>query len=131
MLSALTSTAAASTSLLCGSITRTRIDERGFLSPTVPLTVIVSPLVKLEPFRVAVNPPSDCTCCCALIIVKLEAKIIKVIVAVNVIVIVGEADTGEDILIMPRRRKRPQIKIRLCLIILSNNIPLTTSKSSR
>jgi hypothetical protein len=43
----------------------------------------------------------------------LEAKRMKVIVAVNVIVIVGEAHTGEDILIMPRTRKRSQIKIRL------------------
>ena len=61
------------------------------LIPLLPL------LVKLEPFNAAVNPPSDCTCCCccALMIIKLEAKKVTAIIAVNINVIAGEARTGE------------------------------------
>jgi hypothetical protein len=76
----------------------------------VPLNVIVSPLVKLEPFRVAVSPPSDCTCCCggacALIVVKLEAKRMRAMAKVSPIADTFETENEADNFFMPRTRDR-------------------------
>jgi hypothetical protein len=85
--------------------------ELGSLSSTEPLTVTVSPLLKLSPFSVAVTYPSDSTCCssgtCALIIVKLEAKKMTAIVVAAISPVADTNETGnddddEDIFIMPR-----------------------------
>ena len=98
-------------------MTRIRTFELAPRSPTVPLIVIVSPLVKLEPFRVAVSPPSDCTYCCggacALIIVKLEAKRMRAMAKVSPIAGTFEIDNEKDFLTVSRRRERLLNKLRL------------------
>jgi hypothetical protein len=74
--SAVSSGDACRTIVLSGSITFTSTKDSESGSSTVPLTVIVSPFLKLSPFSVASNPPSDSACispCCALVVVvKLE-----------------------------------------------------------
>jgi hypothetical protein len=53
------------------------------------------------------------SCCCALIIVKLEAKRIIAMTTVSPVIVAGDTNNGEDFLITPRTRDRFPSKIRL------------------
>src|SRR5919106_3758978 len=97
-----------------GSLISTKSDEVSSVSLTVPRIVTGSPRAKVSPFNVAVRSSSDCTCCCALMIVKLEAKRIIAMTTVSPVVITGDTNNGEDLPITLRTREsRFQSKIRL------------------